>query len=301
MKQTLILAVLLVLSAAPMAVRADRLVICNVGGIIEEQVQQLYPIAHYVAEKLGFPDPEATEVYYANSLETVIKGVNSQQIHWVTESPYAASVLMQQADMIPLLKRNKYQQSSYRSLLVSDNSISSVSELLGKKIAVEAPSSFSGYVLVVQHLSAQGLPISFLDTAHQRANPLTVNLVFSHRAVNSSEWLNSGLVDAAAFNGSEYHDEILMPQSLIQKTHVLYRSPSFPRAIELVSSTLPQQTQEAVRSILLSASAQPKAQAALRAYHHTTVFEPMSEQEVAELKKIAVVPMPAVTSTSLAP
>ncbi len=292
MRLTFALIVLFFLSAITLTARAERLVISNIGGLIEEQVQQLYPIAHYVAKNLGLSDPKATEVYYADSLQAVIDGVHAQQIHWVTESPYAASVLIQQAGMIPLLKRNKYQQSSYRSFLVSNYSISSLPELLGKKVAVEAPGSFSGYVLIAQHLAKHELPISFLDTPRKPANPLTVNLIFSKGAANSSRWLDRGLVDAAAFNESEYRDNLLMPRSLLQKTRILYRSPAYPRAIELVSKTLPKETQDAIRSILLNAPGQPKAQAALKAYHYTTVFEPLSKTEIAELKSIASVPLP---------
>ncbi len=262
---------------------AEPLVIGRVSSNITKTVKSLEPIANLVQAHLGSTRFDSVIVRVAQDLNQLIAWVNAGEVHWVTESAFAASRLINEAGMTAKLARFKKGQHSYGSVLVSLSETSSLNDLLGKKIAAEDPDSFSGYFLIYMQLRESGLPINQLGNIRDQEHNSSVNIVFSNGEKNNLMWLKHGLVDAAIFSDLDYQDSKFFPDLLKSKTQPIVQTAQYPRALELFSRELDQKDMDAISNILLALE---PTHPAMMQYDKSTGFRLTNKNELSLLNSI---------------
>lgn len=91
------------------------------------------------------------------------------------------------------------------------SNIQSMADLTGRKLAFEGVWNRSGYFGPVTHLLRGGHPLRYLDTVRAGASPDDINFVFAGDEVNMVAWLHRGLIDALAFNRTDWDNKAETP------------------------------------------------------------------------------------------
>lgn len=96
----------------------------------------------------------------------------------------------------------------------ADSDITSLTDLQGRKLAYEGIWNRSGYYAPMTHLLRSGLPMHYLQNVREMAAPDRVNFVFAGDELNMVAWLERGLVDALAFNRTDWNNDEETPPDI---------------------------------------------------------------------------------------
>ncbi len=269
----------------PMCVSAEVLTIAKVSESASKTVDRLQPVADAVLASMPGSRFDSAQVYVARDLDHLLAAVRDNRVHWVTESLLISAILAEEANMRPALVRHKKGVSHYGSVVLANGSMSRLSDLLGKKIAAEDDTSFSGYFLVLKACIEQGLKVTHLNSIRSATVPDAINFVFSFDEENSLAWLQKSLVAAAIFSDTDASDPEFVPETLRARANVIYESETYPRAIESLAGSLSDQEQGAITTALLRLG-KDTDNPILKQYGSTSGFHRMSAIEVDQLENV---------------
>ncbi len=136
------------------------LILGDVNEDVAEAVEEMQPLADYLAANLGEFGISKGEVVVAPDMESMSELLKNGDADIYFDSPYAATVVYNQAGAVPVLRGWKDGINEYYSVIVvhQDSGIKTLDELKGQVIAFEDPGSTSGYIMPKAHLLlAEGL------------------------------------------------------------------------------------------------------------------------------------------------
>lgn len=258
---------------------ADTLVLSQLSDRPKKDFKQLRPMAKYVATQLAPLGITRAEVRLFSDLDELVQAVKAGEVHWVTETPYTASVLVQEAGAVPIAMKWKSRQKRYQTLIYThkDSNLRSLDDLVGQTIAFEHNNSFSSYYLPRLTLEQQGFTLQEQASLNSPKAPDQVNFLFSRNEKNNLLWVHKRLVDAGALNDGDWNNPGRVPDALKSELRVLYRTKEYPRALELVSPTLSPERAEALRSLLLTMTPRSHGKLLSR-YEKTSGFEKITPE-----------------------
>ncbi|MDI3324316.1 phosphate/phosphite/phosphonate ABC transporter substrate-binding protein [Pontibacterium granulatum] len=257
---------------------AETLVLAQLSDRPKKDFKQLRPMAKYVAQHLGHVGITRAEVRLFSELDELIEAVKKGEVHWVTETPYSAAVLVHEADAIPLLMKWKSRQQRYQTLIYThkDSGLRNLADLTGKRIAFEHNNSFSSYYLPRMILEKHGQSLNFIHSLHAARDSNKVNHLFSRNEKNNLLWVHKRLVEAGALNDGDWQNPDRVPDALKSELRIIYRSEPYPRALELVSSKLSAERAAALKALLLGMTSDSHGKLLSR-YEQTSGFETLNE------------------------
>lgn len=259
-------------------VAAETLVLAQLSDRPKKDFKQLRPMAKYVAKQLGHVGITRAEVRLFSELDELVEAVKNGDVHWVTETPYSAAVLVHEADAVPLVMKWKSRQQRYQTLIYThkDSGLKSLEDLSGKRIAFEHNNSFSSYYLPRLILEKQGQSLNQINGLHAERDKNKVNYLFSRNEKNNLLWVHKQLVEAGALNDGDWQNPGRVPETLKAELRIIYRSEPFPRALELVSSKLSAERAAALKTLLLNMTLDRHGKLLSR-YEKTSGFEALSD------------------------
>lgn len=262
---------------APVA--ADTLVLAQLSDRPKKDFKQLRPMAKYVASELKSVGITRGEVRLFSELDELTEAVKSGEVHWVTETPYSASVLVHEGGAIPLVMKWKSRQKRYQTLIYThkDSQLTSLGDLVGKRIAFEHDNSFTSYYLPRLLLNKQGFSVTALDGLKAPLAKDKINYLFSRNEKNNLLWVHKRLVDAGALNDGDWENPERVPDALKSQLRIIFRSAPYPRALELVSPKLSEERAQALKALLLNMSMESHGKLLSR-YEKTDGFEPLTAE-----------------------
>ena len=197
------------------------------------------------------------------------------RVDWVTETPAMAAELQSRSGAQPFLRALREDRNVYRSLIFvrRDSGIRRITDLRGKRLALQTRSSTSAFYLPLITLIDAQLPLTELAAPDDHPAADEVGFLLARSELNIATWVHKGLADAGAFSNLDWDNPRRMPPSFREDFRVIAESDSVPRAIELVRKDLPAPLADALRSLLLDLDAHPEAAEALRGYFATSRFE----------------------------
>lgn len=264
---------------------ADPFVIARVSSNPKKTVDRLKPVAEAVISGAELSQFDSVEVRVFSDLDSLIADAKQGNVHWVSESAYAAAMIHHETELNAYLRRHKKGVASYGSVLLSDKTVVDMSSLVGKTLAAEDDGSFSGYFLVYRELKQLGLPINFLSNLRDSVSPDHVNIIFSNDEENSWAWISRGLVNSSIFSDTDLEESghLLKPQA--ENLKVLWQSASYPRAVELFSTTLGEDAIERIIAALEALEAEDQ-HPVLKAYEKSYNFDRLTEEDFSNLDSI---------------
>jgi len=259
-------------------VAAETLVLAQLSDRPKKDFKQLRPMVKYVAKQLGHVGIARGEVRLFSELDKLVDAVKNGEVHWVTETPYSAAVLVHEANAVPLLMKWKSRQQRYQTLIYThkDSGLTSLEELNGKRIAFEHNNSFSSYYLPRMILELRGQSLNQIDGLNAERNSNKVNYLFSRNEKNNLLWVHKRLVEAGALNDGDWQNPGRVPDALKTELRIIYRSEPYPRALELVSSKLNSERANALKALLLDMTPDTHGKLLSR-YEKTGGFEALND------------------------
>ncbi len=192
-------------------------------GIVDSQhrkvVRRFSPLMKYLKLK----GVNVGIVISSRSLAQMIKYFSSGKVSMMFESPYGALKMMDEANVVPILIREKSGVKQYNSVILVKKSspIKTLSDLKGNVIAFEDSNSTSSYLIPSNLLATAGL------TLKKSRKPIAgkVAYYFSKDDKNTMAHVRAGIANAGGIKKSEVVGKsefrILVPESEYVPRHVV--------------------------------------------------------------------------------
>jgi phosphonate transport system substrate-binding protein len=253
----------------------------------DKDYAQLRPMVEHAAAQLSGLGVSSGEVRLYAEAEDLVTAMRRGEVDWVTETAFTAARLVHEAGARPLLRKWKRGQRDYQSIIYTraDSPVRNLHDLVGQTIAFEHVDSFSSYFLPRRLLEQQGLQLRPLENVQQTAEPGLVSYIFSRTEQNNALWVHKGLSVAGSLNNNDWDNPARVPLGLRADLRIIYRSASYPRALELVSAGLEPALALALQDLLLGMVPETFPELLAR-YEQTTGFEPILPDDMQLLTDI---------------
>jgi phosphonate transport system substrate-binding protein len=267
-----------VLGLAGVAQAADGvLVLGRVSDDPRRHYEQLKPLLDYVVPRMRDVGIREGRILMARDPQQMMSYLRRGKVDWVTETPGTGLLFGDRAGARTLLMTERGGLREYRSVIFvrRDSGIASLAQLRGKAIAFQSPSSTSAYLVPAMILRRQGLDLSLMVSPLEAPEPGKLGYVFANTDTNVAAWVHKRLVQAGAFSEMDWKQLQETSDSFGRDLVSLHVSEPFPRAMEVVSAGLDPKVAARLKQVLMEASRDPKARAALQQFFQTTgFFEP---------------------------
>ena len=269
-----LLFLLILLLAGPAAAADGVLVLGRISDDPRRHHEQLKPLLDYVVPRMRTVGITQGRVLMARDPQQMMSYLRRGKVDWVTETPGTGLLLADRAGARPLLLTERSGAREYRSVIFThrDSGITELSQLRGRTIAFQSPSSTSAYLVPAMALRQRRLPMSLMVSPLEGREPGSVGYVFANTDANLAAWVHKRLVDAGGFSDQDWDQLQRVSEAFRRDLVVIHTTDPVPRAMELVSAGMPPEVAARLKEVLLGASQDPQAREALRQFFRTTGF-----------------------------
>lgn len=130
--------------------------------------------------------------------------------------------------------------------------IRSMADLIGRKLAFEGVWNRSGYFAPITHIQRADYPMEYLETVRNDAAPDVINFVFGGDEVNMVAWLNRGLIDAIAFNRTDWNNEEETPPHIRETLRLIVDEDVAMNQYVTLTSRNSVQRRDVIQNILMA-------------------------------------------------
>jgi phosphonate transport system substrate-binding protein len=289
-----LIALLALLSAVASGPRADNQALPDSGVLVlgrvsddpKQDFARLKPMLDWVVPRLADVGIREGRILMARDNQQMVSYLRRGKVDWLSETAAAAVTWQERAGARLLLLSERGGLSTYQAVLFTrrDSGIASLADLRGRAIAFQNNASTSAYFLPATEILAAGVPLVVLASPSDRPSADVAGFVFARSELNISTWVHKGLVDAGAYGEQDWLDLDRMPEAFRRDLVVFHRSPSVPRAMEVVRGDLDPRVAARLREVLLAAPDDPSALPALRAMWNTTRYRDVDPASSAALE-----------------
>ena len=239
--------------------------------------EQLEPLLDYVVPRMADDGIREGRILMARDSQQMASYLRRGRVDWVTETAGTGMLLRERAGAEPLLVTERDGTSHYHSVFFArrDSGIDTLEDLRGRRIAFQRPSSTSAYFAPAGELLANGIELEILLSPVDRIETAAVGYVFARSELNISTWVHKRLVDAGAMSNLDWHNPQRVPLAFRRDFTVIGETPDYPRAVEMVRTTLDPKVEARLREVLVEAAQDPDAREALLRFFRTTRFLPI--------------------------
>lgn len=268
--------------------RGQTLVIGKVSDKPRKHYKRLRPMLDYAVERLADQGIRAGEVVMARDNEEMIELLRSGQVDWVTETAFSALRYVDDAGARLLVRKWKKGVPEYHTVFITrrDSDIHTLSDLTGRRLALEDPGSSTAFFLPVGALLDTGLTPQELPRRDAPVPHRRVGYTFAGGEINITAWVARGIVDAGAYSNIDWADPDHTPRAMRENLRIFHHGEPIPRAFEIVRGDLRPGLREALRRVLLDAENVPAGRRAMQAYQSTTRFDAITPTIEAQLATV---------------
>ena len=285
------LAFLLLLALSGLASANDGvLVLGRISDDPRRHYEQLKPLIDYVVPRMKDVGITEGRVLMARDPQQMMSYLRRGKVDWVTETPGTGLLLADRAGARPLLLTERSGSREYRTVFFvrRDSGITELSQLLGKTIAFQSPSSTSAYLVPAMALLERDLPMALMVSPLDEGDARSVGYVFANTDANLGAWVHKRLVDAGGFSDQDWSSLQQVSEAFRRDLVIIHTTGPVPRAMELVSADMDPKVAARLKEVLLGASEDPQARDALRQFFRTTGFyeaDPETRRSLDELQR----------------
>ena len=229
-----------------------------------EVIEGAQPIADYLASQLKDYGITSGQVRVASSIEEMTELLRSGEVDLYFDSTYPATLISDETGAKIILRRWKFGVEEYNAVIFAskDSGITSIEQLAGQIVVMDAPYSTSGYLLPAVHLMENGLMLSGKKDYNQPVASDEVGFVFSYDDENTLQWVLNGFASAGVVD--DYRFDVAFPADVTANLVVLARTETTPRQIVIASPALDESLIEAIKTALIGMDETEAGQAALK-------------------------------------
>ena len=261
-------------AAIPSETRA--IVLGDISDDPAEVIDGTQPLADYLASQLGDYGITEGQVRVAASTDEMAELLARGEVDLYFDSTYPATLISDKAGAKIILRRWRFGVEEYESVIFASKAsgITSIEQLPGHMVAMDAPYSTSGFVLPAVHLMENGLTLTGKKSASDPVTPEEIGFVFSYDDENTLQWVLSGLTDAGVTD--DYQFDVGFPREAVEQFVELARSEKTPRQVAVIRAGLEDELVAAIIQVLTTMHETEAGQAALEPFQ-TTRFDEFPE------------------------
>lgn len=241
-----------------------------------EVIEGTQPIADYVAAQLADYGITGGQVKVAASTEEMIQMLKSGEVDLYFDSTYPATLISDASGAQIILRRWRFGVETYHSVIFASKAsgITSIEELNGKMIAMDAPYSTSGFMLPAVYLTENGLNLVGKPESSASVGSDEIGFAFAYDDTNVLQWVLSGLVPAGVTD--DYNFDHAFPPEATSQLVELARTESTPRQVGLARAGLKPELLQAIIQALITMHEDPNNSPMLEKFQ-TTRFDKFPE------------------------
>jgi phosphonate transport system substrate-binding protein len=241
-----------------------------------EVIEGAQPVADYLAEQLKDYGITSGQVRVASSAEEMARLLRSGEVDLYFDSTYPATRISDETGSKIILRRWKFGVEKYNAVIFAskESGITSIDQLAGEIIVMDAPYSTSGYLLPAVHLMENGLMLNGKSNYNQPVASNEVGFVFSYDDENTLQWVLNGFASAGVVD--DYRFDVAFPADVTANLVVLARTETTPRQVVVASASLGEPLIEAIKTALIGMDESEAGQTALKSFL-TTKFDEFPE------------------------
>jgi phosphonate transport system substrate-binding protein len=217
-----------------------------------EVIEGAQPVADYLASQLADQGITSGQVRVATSTEEMIELLKKGEVDLYFDSTYPATLISDAGAGQIILRRWRFGVETYKSVIFAsaESGITSVEQLPGHMIAMDAPYSTSGFLLPAVYLQEKGLTLAGKKDYNATVDSNEIGFAFSFDDENTLQWVLSGYTDAGVTD--DFHFDVGFPKEATQKLVELARTESTPRQVVIARTGLDATLLEAIKRALTS-------------------------------------------------
>ena len=237
-----------------------------------EVIEGTQPLADYLAANLKDYGITEGQVRVATSTEELAEMLAKGEVDLYFDSTYPATLISDQVGAKIILRRWRFGVEEYQSVIFAskDSGITSIDQLPGHMVAMDAPYSTSGYMLPAVYLTEHGLKLVGKKSQGDPVASDEIGFVFSYDDTNTLQWVLSGLADAGVTD--DFHFDVDFPEDARAQLVELARTEATPRQVGLVRPSLDDELTQAIIDVLTTMHENEEGQAALESFQ-TSKFD----------------------------
>lgn len=241
-----------------------------------EVIEGTQPLADYLASQLGEYGITEGQVRIASSTEEMAKLLADGEVDLYFDSTYPATLISDQSGAKVVLRRWRFGVEEYQSVIFASaaSGITSIDQLPGHMVAMDAPYSTSGFVLPSIHMMEKGLTLIGKKSTGDPVGANEVGFVFSYDDENTLQWVLSGLADGGVTD--DYNFGVAFPEEARAQLVELARTDFVPRQVVVMRSGLDEKLAQAIVQALITMHETEAGAAALEPFQ-TSKFDEFPE------------------------
>ncbi|MEA5467047.1 phosphate/phosphite/phosphonate ABC transporter substrate-binding protein [Leptothoe sp. PORK10 BA2] len=242
----------------------------------ESLIPETQPVADYLASNLKKSGITRGEVKIAPDVDTVAEWMTSGEVNLYFDSVFPAMLVMEKSGATAILRRWKDGVPEYNTLFIArkDSDLLALASLQGKMMAMQQPSSSSGFMFPLIELMDNDLtPVAKAEANHPVSDN-EIGYIFSGEDETTVEWVLSGKVQAGAVDSETWSEVSDADRSELM---VIAETPQYPRHLVVVGPSLSEAQITAVKDVLLDMEDSQKGRAALVEFSETAEFDEFPE------------------------
>lgn len=255
---------------------SDAIILTDVDFDPESLIPETQPMADYLSSKLKKVGVSKGEVKIAPDVDTVAEWMLSGEVNLYFDSVFPAMQVMEKSGATPILRRWKDGVPEYNTLFVvrKDSAFSDLASLQGEMMAMQKPSSSSGFMFpLIEMMDADLNPVAKAEANHP-VNDNEVGYLFSGEDETTVDWVLNGKVQAGAIDSETWADVSDADRSNLM---VIAETAQYPRHMVVAGPSLSEQQIAAIKDVLLNMEDSQKGRAALVEFSETAEFDEFPE------------------------
>jgi phosphonate transport system substrate-binding protein len=283
---------LIVLGFASLALmqiaEAKTLVIGRVTSSPKLTYEQLKPMVDYVADQMKDLGITEGSVLLAKNHDEMLRYLREGKVDWVQKGVFEALMYAREAGAEIALRSWRQGVPSYHTVIFArkDSAVSSLKDLIGKKIVFEDPGSTSAFFVPAAILRRANFKLTELASPRDKTPEGGIGYVFAGSELSITTWVHRGLADAGAYHNQNWSSPKDNPDSMKRDLKTFYEGQPMPRMIELLRATLEPRLKTRIKEVLLRAHEDAAAREVLLAYGPGTAkFDEFTGQAKKELEE----------------
>ena len=253
----------------------DTLGVGRVADDVGLHLPRLEALSTWLSDRLG-------PVGFARALPVVARDhaqmkeyLRTGVVDLVSEAPFAALGLQEDAGATPLLLEKRGGRAFAGSVLLVrvDSTVQAVTDLAGKRLVLESPSSTTGFLLPVALLRRAGLRLVHLENREEAAPPGSLAWAFSRDPSRDPFEVARGAVDVAVMGDTEWRQFQAREPVVSRDLRVLAETEKVPRGLLMTGPLLDGSRRVLLEELLLHAADEGPGKAMLERYGELDGFD----------------------------
>lgn len=237
-----------------------------------EVIEGTQPLADYLASQLGDYGITEGQVRIASSTDEMAKLLANGEVDLYFDSTYPATLISDKAGAKIILRRWRFGVEEYQGVIFASvaSGITSIDQLPGHMVSMDAPYSTSGFLLPAVHLMENDLTLTGKKSYGDPVADNEIGFVFSYDDTNTLQWVLSGLTDAGVTD--DYNFDVAFPEDAKAQLVELARTEYTPRQVVVMRSGLDDTLVQAIVKVLTTMHETEAGKSALKPFQ-TSKFD----------------------------